>query len=166
MPRQIVIDADIAMGAGRTDDPRSERFRAFLLCIEAIGHFLVLTPQLEREWAEHAVPIAKSVFSALTRRSRIVRVEPDSRLEFILPLLPDDATQMVTKDIHLVDAALETEKRIASGDLVRGHFARASASLAWLREILWVNPAIDDDAIDWLRNNAPDSYARFRLGPV
>src|SRR5271166_6421957 len=63
---------------------------------------------------------------------------------------------IMEKDRCLVEAALLTEKRIASlDDSVRAHFRNHRDNLPELRSICWVNPGdTDADLFDWLRAGA------------
>jgi hypothetical protein len=74
--------------------------------------------------------------------------------------------ERMLKDVHLVEAALATDLRIASGDdNARGHFSRLAASFVPLQSILWVNPITEgEQAIKWLEQGAPDKRARRLKG--
>jgi hypothetical protein len=96
------------------------------------------------------VPIfLRSYQSSLEKRFPKVVIDP-----FILAIME--------KDRCLVEAALLSEKRIASLDnSVRTHFQNYRDSLPELRSICWVNPGTtDEDLCDWLRAGAPIERSR------
>ena len=50
------------------------------------------------------------------------------------------------KDCHLVEAALDSDSRIASlDDTVRKHFSDISVTIEVLKPILWANPTNEDE---------------------
>jgi hypothetical protein len=69
---------------------------------------------------------------------------------------------IMEKDRCLVEAALLSEKRIASlDDSVRTHFRNYRDSLPELKSICWVNPGdTDEDLCYWLRAGAPIERSR------
>jgi hypothetical protein len=78
----------------------------------------------------------------------------------------DNVVNKMLKDAHLIEAAMETDGRVASLDEnARGHFARLAASFDSLRKIVWVNPALEEEqAVEWLEDGAPNERWR-RLKP-
>jgi len=69
---------------------------------------------------------------------------------------------IIEKDRLLIEAALVTEKRVASlDDQVRGHIQAHRDKLPEVCSICWVNPnAPDQAAITWLEYGAPAEKSR------
>ena len=87
-------------------------------------------------------------------RRRVVSAVPEAR--------DRKAAEM---DVHLIEAALGTDRLVASQDeRARGIFREASRGVRELKPIIWVNPTLSaDDPIGWLRNGAR-SEAHRQLG--
>jgi len=91
---------------------------------------------------------------------------PDEKLRTrVASAVSDNRKQAAEKDAHLIEAALATDRLIASQDeRARGIFREASRGVRELKPIVWVNPTLPaDDPIGWLRNGAPFE-ARRQLG--
>ena len=71
----------------------------------------------------------------------------------------------IENDRHLIEAALATDKRVASlDDRVRRHLRDHAAKLSELPSMCWVNPSVPDEAaIVWLESGAPAEKFR-KLG--
>ena len=72
---------------------------------------------------------------------------------------------IVIKDVHLIEAAIATDRLVASQDeRARRAFGNASANVSELKQIVWVNPTQDEEKpIDWLRDGAK-TEAHRQLG--
>ena len=103
--RRLVIDADVARSAGETEHPVSSACGKFLSTTTELGHRVVVTGEIRREWRKHA--------SRYTRRwlvgmygGRLVwgsTVDCDDQLRRRVACeLPG------LQDIHLVEAAIAT----------------------------------------------------------
>jgi len=66
------------------------------------------------------------------------------------------------KDRHWIEAALATDKRVASlDDRVRQHFRDRASKLSEVLSICWVNPNMPHEAsIAWLESGAPAERSR------
>ena len=73
---------------------------------------------------------------------------------------------IMLKDVHLIEAALATDRRIVSHDeTARGHFRRLAASVASIRDVIWVDPTVPaEHALEWAEQGAPAQRSR-RLRP-
>ena len=166
-PRRLVIDADVARSAGTSEHPVSSACRQFLETVLDVGHHVVITPKIYREWRDHS---SKYSMTWLRRMYDKRYVHDDdagpnkSLRKRILKTVPCDQRQAAAKDVHLIEAALYSDHLIASGDKkARRIFRSASKSVHKLKPIVWVNPKLEDDPICWLRNDAP-SEAHRQLG--
>jgi geranylgeranyl pyrophosphate synthase len=76
-----------------------------------------------------------------------------------------DQKAIVAKDVHLIEAAIATDRLVTSRDKeAREAFGNASDNVGELRQIVWVNPTqADEKPIDWLRNGAK-TEAHRQLG--
>lgn len=74
----------------------------------------------------------------------------------------DSGTEAMMKDIHLIEAALLSEKRIISLDEeARSYYAAASDRIKEIKSVLWVNPDMQgEEAIQWLERGAPADHNR------
>ena len=79
-------------------------------------------------------------------QNRIIRVQPD-----------EPVAAIIEKDRHLIEAALASDKRVASlDDQVRQHLRGLANNLFEVQSICWVNPNMSDEAaIAWLESGAP-----------
>jgi hypothetical protein len=70
---------------------------------------------------------------------------------------------LMQKDRHLIEAALETDLRILSlDDQVRGHFSRRCDDIDLIQDILWANPRLpDEECIDWVVMGTPRKDKRL-----
>jgi hypothetical protein len=77
----------------------------------------------------------------------------------------DSDAKTMLKDIHLVNAALATDRFVVSMDQKsRTLFDAATEVVTELKRVSWVNPEREqDDPISWLKNGAKDEANR-RLG--
>jgi hypothetical protein len=151
------VDASLASAAGQTQAPNSFRSREFLAEVLRISHQVVMTAELTAEWDRH-----QSLFAARWRAEMRTR---DKVVDIIVPPNEDVRSQVrmskaVQKDLHLVEAALATDKIVVSLD------DRASRQLCVneTRDVVWVNAVSEGGhAIYWLRNGAPPVEA-WKLG--
>ena len=59
--RRLVIDADVARSAGETEHPVSSACGKFLSTTTELGHRVVVTGEIRREWRKHASRLHKTV---------------------------------------------------------------------------------------------------------
>jgi hypothetical protein len=115
---------------------------------------------IQAEWDGHQGPFAGTwLVSMMTlQKLRPVRDEPVGELrETIQGHSKDEGVVAVMlKDVHLIEAALATDFRVASlDDTVRGHYSRLTGQFASLRRALWVKPASEEEqGVDWLEDGA------------
>ena len=146
--RRLVIDTNIVKAAGRTLHPTSRRCRDFLDEVLKISHRAVLTPELTAEWDTHQSLFALRWRADMRSKAKIVdldRVENDEIRHQVR------LTKAALKDLHLVEAAVATDRTVVSLD------DRASQDLCVeaTREIVWVNAVGEGGhAIYWLRTGA------------
>ena len=167
-PRRLVIDADVARSAGESEHPTSSACRKFLEAVLNVGHRVVMTDAIREEWRRHMSKYSRKWQTRMWGRRRVVSIEGerDEQLrQRIDGVVTRDQKAIVTKDIHLIEAAVATDRLIASRDEgARRAFGHAAVAVRELRRVVWVNPTCDGEKpIDWLQNGA-QAEARRRLG--
>jgi len=168
--RRLVIDASIARAAGsdNASNPLALSCSKFLSAVLRICHAAVLTDTLAMEWSAN-----QSSFARVWRRQMM------SRRKIHEPTVAENTTlrrgvrraagdqaiaAILERDCHLIEAALATDRRVASlDDRARHHFHSVASKVHRLRRIHWLNPAPSSDAepshqqiIAWLESGAPD----------
>lgn len=158
----LVIDTDIARSAGGVEaqDVSSKCSRDFLIVVRESKHKLVTTVAVRNEWHKHQSKFTKIWLASMVARRRICWVEasPDEemRLKVEQVTTSEKKRDAMLKDIHLVEAALQSDKIVISLDeTVRGCFHETAQKLRVLRSVVWVNPCKSEEApFDWLREGA------------
>lgn len=162
----IVVDCSIAQAAGsvESEHPRGIRCRDFLMMLRGRNHRLAWSSRIAEEWNEHRSRFAMDWLLAMQRLGNVRRVQ--SRIHLAEAIDDTDLDRGVKdalfKDSHLVEAALETDERIASlDDKARNHFANLSQIIQSIGDVLWANPVVEnEEAIKWLEDGAPDQPNR------
>lgn len=146
--RRLVIDASVAAAAGQTLVPDSRRCREFLQAVLRISHRATMTPQLRAEWIKHQSLFAARWLAEM-RSKRKVENFADVRNEELRADAPN--TPSAQKDLHLIEAALATDRIVISLD----EPARVELSLKSTAEVMWVNPVNEGGhVIYWLNKGA------------
>lgn len=164
----LTIDASIARAAGgfESEDLKSSRCRDFLIEVRAVCHHMAWSSAIKAEWDLH-----QSVFAGLwlakmmkLKKLRPVTDEESAELREAIEEHSNNAhdVKKMLKDAHLFEAALATDRRIASLDEnAHDHFKRLAATFDRLKPIQWVNPVEEgEQAIEWLKDGAPSRPSR------
>ena len=160
--RRLVIDASVAARAGdrRRLHPEGKRSRDFLAQVLVICHRMVLTSQIGDEWREHQQSFARKWRKWMYARKKVdcIDVEHDETLRRRIERVgaTDKEREEMLKDCLLIEAALATDRRVASLDeKARNMLGRASEHVAELKRIVWVNPnRPEEHPITWLEKGA------------
>ena len=169
--RRLVIDASVARAAGGEESihPTGTKCRDFLEAVRTICHRVVMTPEIRDEWHEHQSSFARKWRVRMAARRKVCNVEP-YRDESLLGRLQRAARsekehEAMLDDWHLVEAAMTTDWSVASLDQkVRQLLGPASAGVAELKRIVWVNPdQSEENCIGWLEHGAKPEKQR-KLG--
>jgi len=116
--RRLVIDASVASAAGQTMAPASRRCREFLQAVLRISHRAAMTPLLREEWKRHQSLFARAWLAEMTSKGK-VEATPDVQNDQLRTEAP--GTRSAQKDLHLIEAALATDKIVVSlDDTARG----------------------------------------------
>src|ERR1700733_12490318 len=131
--RRLVIDASVASAAGQTMAPASRRCREFLQAVLRISHRAAMTPLLREEWKRHQSLFARAWLAEMTSKGK-VEATPDVQNDQLRTEAP--GTRSAQKDLHLIEAALATDKIVVSLD----DTARGELSVPAAAEVMWVHP--------------------------
>jgi hypothetical protein len=144
--KRLVIDASVASAAGLAMKPDSRRCREFLQAALQISHRATMTPLLRAEWNRHQSLFAARWLTEMTSKAKVEAIA-DVRNEELPAETPDTASAQ--KDLHLIEAALATDKIVISLD----DRARMELAVHAAAEVMWVHQ-VDEGGhvIYWLRN--------------
>src|SRR5262249_5403641 len=124
-PIRLVIDASIA-------GPGSQLCRDFLHSVLSSEYHIVLTGELTLEWKRHETKYSRTWRKSMTAQRRVVWLQDAPNLT----LRKQMSTPDMLKDAHLLEAALTTDKRIASND---ERARRDFRGIPLVRLVLWIN---------------------------
>lgn len=178
--RSIVVDASIARAAGgeSAQAAGSRGCRDFLQTMLDVCHHVALPPELWREWKDHKSMFARTWLTAMFARGKVekddIAIDANLRKDIVEDcqsrkeldqIARDSREEAMLKDVHLIEAARQTDRLIASLDeKARSHFRSAAGSVPALRDVVWVNPGrAVEGSIDWLATGALSEPQR-RLG--
>ncbi len=103
------------------------------------------------------------------RKVELVEIAARHSLEtrIIRAELDEPVAAAIQKDRHLIEAALATDKRVASlDDRVRQHLRNHATKFSEALSICWINPNMPDEASTaWLESGAPAENPR-KLGYI
>lgn len=142
---RLVIDTSVARAAGEAASAASSVARQTLQDVLTICHQAVMCEQLLREWRRHRSRFAARWLVSMFARKKIVPLNTDELPDLSLVLDAcgaDKQRAIVAKDLHLVQAAQATDKRVLSYDDEAGlELGKLSSQVGLLRSISWMNPA-------------------------
>lgn len=151
--RRLVIDADVARSAGETKHPVSSACRQFLDAVTECRHRVVMTPEIQEEWRRHASRYTYRWLRRMFARRLVDRctvATNDPLRQRVAGMLPSAG------DLHLLEAAVATDKLVASQDeRARAAFRIMSGKIREIQIVVWVNPTRKEESpIDWLTSGA------------
>ncbi len=158
-PRRLVIDVDVARSAGESKHPISSACRRFLETMLSVGHHVVMTDAIKEEWNSHQSRYFRIWLRQMWSRKQVNRVEEESndnlRKKINKAVTPKQKI-VVDKDVHLIEAAIATDRLVTSRDeTARSAFGDASDDVGELRRIVWINPTQKyEKPIEWLQKGA------------
>ena len=161
--RRLVIDSSVVRAAGGEGavHPTSKRCRDFLKALLKICHRVVLSDDIKREWdSAGASRFSQKWLTQMTGRGKVVKLRNTRNDELRQDIRESAKTERerreMLKDAHLIEAALATDKTVASLDEnARSSFRHISTAVPELKPVVWVNPANEDEEpIEWLKNGA------------
>jgi|WetSurMetagenome_2_1015567.scaffolds.fasta_scaffold120279_3 hypothetical protein len=164
---RLVIDVNIVHSTEGMEcpHPTSVQCRTILTTIFENNHKIVISSDLRHECVRHATKFSTIWYYQMKRNNLIEdikNVRDESLRERILVCFPsEEVKKRVRKDIHLIEAALVTDKKIISNDLKeRKKFKRISSSIIELEAIIWVSPNKNyEQIVEWLKRGASSDLA-------
>lgn len=166
--RALVVDASVAGGAGKREASHAmaATYREALETIRTLELGVVMSPTLIAEWQRHQSRFARKWLVLMRSKRYVVEVDPPlhrATRSAMKRLIQENARAGVEKDLHLVDAALATHRRVLSGDArMRRHLVVIAREVEALRKIHWVDP-MSPACLSWLQRRMPD-YGALMLG--
>ena len=165
--RRIVVDASVLAPTGPPEGPRCWRFlRTFR---KKTSHRIVFSRELREECRRHETLFSKQWLTSMYAARRVddhdATTDEDLRLAIRRVPGKEAERQAMLKDAHLLEAALATDRAIASRDeRLRGLLRAKISHLRAVRPVVWVNPGREEeDAVAWLIQGAK-AEAQRRLG--
>jgi hypothetical protein len=175
---RLVIDASIARSAGESINPTSSNCRIFLETVMQEGYLLVMTREIKQEWDKHQSRFARTWLLSMVAKKKFLPITPgdySSLWEKLDKMVfgneqvtldiryQDNQRKAVIKDIHLLEAAFESDRCIFSlDDKMRSLLQQAIECCPEIAGIIWANPDRDEEKIVvWLQSGMPDSKSRY-----
>ncbi len=166
----IVVDASVARSCGNATaiHPLPIKCRDFLLAMQEHQHSVVMTKEIRAEWDKHQSRFALTWLRQMVARKQFKAIPlPELDQDIWKPIeslaKTDKERAAMTKDILLLEAAIATDRRIASLDenTARKYFTEAAKEIVKLQQLVWVNPSQEkENPIEWLKNDAPADAER------
>ena len=126
-----------------------------------------MTQDIEREWDASNADYATRWRSAMVSIGKVYfsRAVADDQLQARIRSSVKGASEQreMLKDVHLIEAAADTDRRVISCDeTARRLYRRVVPRVDDLREVVWVNPAkTEETPVPWLERGAPAEPARL-----
>ena len=175
--KRLVIDTSIMcmVPSDMLARGKPRRARDFLDNVLNICHRCVATPSITCEWDRpqedgyetHLTAYAMNWRLEMTNLRKMILVpEPErSDLREQIADAVDDVgyRNNILKDVHLLEAALVTDKTVISGDkTAKSAYRRLAKTIPCLGGIIWVNPLEErEQAVEWLKRGAPPEKERM-----
>lgn len=165
-----MIDASVARAAGdkKAKHPTSKACRDFLNAVLEICHRIVMTSELREEWDKHQSSFARKWRKTMLAKKKLKKKDIPRNKElwdvFAKLAATDKQCEEMFKDLHLLEAALNTDRTIISLDdnTARKFFSAGSDKFEEIKCIVWVNPdKLEETPIEWLENGAPAEDERM-----
>jgi len=171
--RRLVVDCSVmrATGGPESKHPTGVGCRSFLEGIREHGHRLVITDAIVAEWNKYrrlrkfsAFAIRWQTEMSIKKRVDRLDVGPDKGLrdEIAEAAADPNVAVLMDEDAHLIEAALASDRLVASLDKVRAHFGKIVPAIPRLGVVVWVDPSRQEEVcVDWLRQGAKSEASRM-----
>ena len=165
---RLVIDVSVAQAAGSEEAVNgvSRACREFLATSYDLEFRVAMTPDIVQEWKRHRSGWARKWQYRMFGRKLLEQIEPEPGSELLdrvdTMTVSAEQQQAMRKDVHLLDAALATDRRVVSrDDKVRSLFRSLAEEARKVADVVWVNPVTpEEQAVAWLENGAPEEKHR------
>lgn len=170
--KQFVVDASVARAAGdkTAENPLAKDcFELFeTIRSDEYDYAVVMTLEIRAEWEKHQSRYAFRWIANMKARKKLY-VPPETVFNSTLRdqidkiAKTDKSRAAMLKDIHLIEAALSTDKIVFSlDDIVRKLFKAIAAQVILLNQVMWSNPGKPDETCkNWLENGALHDKRRY-----
>ena len=155
----VVVDASIAKSASETEKPISKSCRDILNIIEKKRYYIAMNKCLYMEWNKHKSIFATKWLSGMIAKGLIKTIRTEDKDEEVIQVvvgsyyegnINKNERDAIFKDIHLATIALNTDKTIISrDDKIKSLFYKISNDIDELINIVWINPVLDEEAIQY-----------------
>jgi hypothetical protein len=169
--KRLVIDASVTRRYGDTASTDAQLCRHFLMVVLELCHRVVVTPGLKAEFMHRHSTQFYTWLRKMRQSGKVEERNPakDETLRSSIRSLaaPVARKKAMTKDVHLLEAALLTDENVVSADdAARSAFSLLCRNVPGLRRIVWVNPLhVNEDPVRWLRRGArPEQERRLCAG--
>ncbi|MGJ7920935.1 hypothetical protein [Neobacillus sp. LXY-4] len=160
MSRFLVVDACVATSASTKQIPVSKICKNILDEVLKSTHKLVFNQQLQKEWFDHPSKLGIMIFSSMKSRGRIIKIDESGEIshlkEKVLVIKDRSRVPAIMKDMHLIEAALLSDKIIISLDKkARNNFCSILNDVQEISVVNWLNPEEPNENIFlWFSNGA------------
>ncbi len=163
----LVIDANVAQACSeRSLVSENHQIAASIRALVAVRDhpalLVAFCPALRDEWNRHKSGWSHKWLYAMTSERRVRDCDPPIRdhLRRCVASLEETAKQEAEKDVHLIELAVHTSRRVLSHEKTcRKIFCGLVGRVAKLGSVMWAGPT-EEGCIDWLHAGAPltDQY--------
>ena len=146
----IVVDADVGFAAGGSEHPTSKNSRLVLQAILENNFRVVFCKALAQEWKVHASIFSKTWLASMVSRKRFVMIDPEDLIASVVleSGLSESKINAALKDAHVVNAALASDRFLASNDKkAREIFSDVAKLTNKLNDLVWAVPCDDCEDI-------------------
>lgn len=163
---RLVVDTCIlgASGDPSAEDQMASACGEFLLEVRENNHKAVLSKELEDEWSRVRVsPFSSTWWYSMESKNMIDRIGDvvDTSLRSCIDTLNNNKIdpsmrKAMLEDIHLVEAALNTDFTVSSVNSAdQAKFCKAAQYVKEIRQIVWADPNKNkNEVIQWLKAGA------------
>ncbi|WP_148293053.1 hypothetical protein [Comamonas sp. B-9] len=152
---KVVIDANVARSSGETEHPVSKSCRDTLESIAKNNHSFVACKTLLGEWRKHQSKYSTKWLAAMFARRQIEIIEhkDESKNKIASSKAEEKFKDAALKDSHIIDAAQYMGNFVTSrDDLAKQAFASIPELTAATKNITWMNPVTEYDALTGVLN--------------
>ncbi len=173
----LVVDASVMRAAGgeAATNPTPAHARDALKAILTICHKVCLSPELSEEWKRHQSRFARRWLTQMYAARKVIAREPPACHEILADIrafhtITQSEFAAVEKDIHLIAAALVSDRAVLSWDhrvaiaIRKVCIDKTTVTSKSVSHVLWIDPIADKDALHaWLSENGP-AQPSWQLG--
>ncbi|MGG0610957.1 hypothetical protein [Bacillus altitudinis] len=162
----LIIDASVVTSASPKNGI-SKRSADFLDKFLETKNKLGLTEELKAEWLNHKSSYTAKVLTKTKQEQRIIKIKGYEDTQDIRQKVHNIKDKQriyaILKDVHLLEAAILTDKLIVSLDnKARNNFSHFYNCINNLPNVCWINPCENSEsALDWLDSKDKYSSERF-----